>query len=180
MKLRAATPADITAIRAIAQLPQHSLLITDEDDAGLMAYIHDPAAQLFMVEAGDDPAAGFALFCDLDNRAGSIELRRLALREVGHGRGRAFVQFLTDYAFETLAAKRVWLDTGEANLRAQKCYEAAGYLREGCLRQADYFPSLGLYKDIYLYGILRAEWQALRGTAARPTFTPKIGADDAN
>jgi RimJ/RimL family protein N-acetyltransferase len=162
MKLRPAVPADFSAIRAIAQAPEHSQLITDEDEAALLAYTQDPACRLYMVEAGDDPNAGYALYCELDNRAGAVELRRLALRDTGAGRGRDFVRFLTDFAFVEFGARRVWLDTGEDNLRAQTCYEGAGYQREGCLRQADYFAQTGLYKDIYLYGILRAEWQALR------------------
>lgn len=171
MNLRPATPADMRAIRAIAQLPQHSLLITDEDDAALLAYIADPNARLFLLETATDPAAGYALFCELDSRAGAVELRRLALREVGGGRGRAFVQMLTDYAFETLGANRVWLDTAHNNVRAQKVYEAVGYTREGCLRQHGWIAPLGQPCDEWIYGILRPEWQALRAGKAQPTST---------
>lgn len=163
MNLRPATPADIASIRAIAQLPEQRLLITDEDDAALLAYLNDSTAQLFMLETNSDAAAGYALFCELGSRAGAVELRRLALREVGTGRGRAFVQLLTDYAFETLGANRVWLDTAHDNYRAQKVYEAVGYTREGCLRQHGWIAPLGQPCDELIYGILRPEWQALRG-----------------
>ena len=162
MNLRPATPADIPAIRTIAQLPQHALLITDEDDAGLLAYLNDPSARLFMLETDTDPAAGFALFCELDSRAGVVELRRLALREVGRGQGRAFVQLLTDHAFESFAAQRVWLDTNFDNTRAQKVYAAVGYQLEGKLRAHGYCAPLGRALDQWIYGILRHEWQALR------------------
>lgn len=163
MRLRPATPADIPAIRAIAQLPQHALLITDEDDAALQAYLDDPTARLLMVEMGSDPSAGFALFCDLGSRAGAVELRRLALREVGRGQGRAFVQMLTDYAFAELGAQRVWLDTNFDNLRAQKTYTACGYQLEGKLRAHGFCAPLNRALDQWIYGILRAEWAALRG-----------------
>ncbi len=162
MKLRAATPADFAAIRAIAQLPQHALLITDEDEAALARYIADPHSRLFMLELAVDANAGFALFCDLDSRSNTVELRRLALRDVGGGRGRAFVQMLTDYAFETLHANRVWLDTASDNFRAQKVYEGVGYTREGCLRQHGWIAPLGRPCDEVIYGILRPEWQAQR------------------
>lgn len=79
------------------------------------------------------------------------------------GRGRAFVQMLTDYAFNSLGAARVWLDTGVDNLRAQKVYESVGYLREGCLRQHGYIAALEKPVDELIYGILRAEWTAKRG-----------------
>jgi RimJ/RimL family protein N-acetyltransferase len=176
MKLRPATPADIAAIRTIAQLPQHALLITDEDDAALLDYVQNPHSRLFMVETGTDPAAGFALFCELDSRAGAVELRRLALREVGAGRGRAFVQMLTDYAFETFGARRVWLDTAHDNIRAQKVYKAVGYTLEGCLRQHGWIAPLGQPCDEWIYGLLRGEWQALREGRAKPTFAEMTGA----
>ncbi len=163
MKLRAATPADFAAIRAIAGAPQHSLLITDEDEAALAGYLADPNARLFMVELGGDPQAGFALFCDIGSRSKTIELRRLALRQTDQGQGRAFVQMLTDYAFETLHANRVWLDTASDNYRAQKVYEGIGYTREGCLRQHGWIAPLGRPCDELIYGILRHEWQVLRG-----------------
>ncbi len=162
MKLRAAKPADFAAIRAIAQLPQHALLITDEDEGALAAYLADPHSRLFMVETPADSAAGFALFCKLDSRSKTIELRRLALRETGGGRGRSFVQMLTDHAFTELGASRVWLDTVIDNLRAQKVYQAVGYTREGCLRQHGWNAPLQRPVDEVIYGILRTEWQSLR------------------
>ncbi len=162
MKLRPATPADIPAIRAIAQLPQHSVLITDEDDAALKTYIDDPNSRLLIVEIGTDQTAGFALFCELDSRANAVELRRLALREVGRGQGRAFVQLLTDYAFEQLGAQRVWLDTNFDNLRAQKAYTDCGYQLEGNLRAHGFCAPLNCALDQWIYGILRAEWAGQR------------------
>jgi RimJ/RimL family protein N-acetyltransferase len=170
MKLRPATAADTATIRAIAQAPQHRLLITDEDDAALLAYINDPSARLFMLETDTDANAGFALFCELGDPAGVVELRRLALRKVGTGQGRAFVQLLTDYAFETLGANRVWLDTNFDNTRAQKVYTAVGYQLEGKLRAHGYCAPLGRALDQWIYGILRHEWQALREGHAQPTF----------
>jgi N-acetyltransferase len=109
-----------------------------------------------------DPAAGFALFCELDSRAGAVELRRLALRQVGTGMGRAFVQLLTDHAFETFGAQRVWLDTNFDNTRAQRTYVACGYQLEGKLRAHGYSAPLNVALDQWIYGILRDEWLALR------------------
>jgi RimJ/RimL family protein N-acetyltransferase len=143
-------------------LPQHSLLITDEDETALAAYLADDSCRLFMLDMEQSRAAGFALFCDLHNRAGAIELRRLALRDVGKGKGRAFVQLLTDYAFERLGAQRVWLDTNFDNVRAQAVYSVVGYQLEGKLRAHGYCAPLARAIDQWIYGILRDEWQALR------------------
>ncbi len=162
MKLRPASLADFAAIRAMAQLPQHSLLITDEDETALAAYLADDTCRLFMLDSEQSCAAGFALYCDLDNPAGTIELRRLALRDLGTGMGRAFVQLLTDYAFDTLGAQRVWLDTNFDNIRAQAVYKAVGYQLEGKLRAHGYCAPQKRAIDQWIYGILRDEWQALR------------------
>lgn len=160
MRLRAATSADFGAIRAIAQLPEQAHLITDEDEAALASYVADPHSRLFMVQTAGDAQAGFALFCQLDSPARAVELRRLALRDIGGGQGKAFVRFLTAYAFDHLGAARVWLDTGADNLRAQRCYESAGYILEGRMRQQGYCAPLRQPVDELLYGILRREWDA--------------------
>jgi len=162
MRLRAATPADIPAIRAIAQAPEQALTITDENDAALAGYIADPNARLYMLETACDPMAGFALFCELDSPAGAIELRRLALRETGKGMGRAYVRLLTDHAFENFGAQRVWLDTNHDNTGAQRVYAACGYQLEGKLRAHGFCAPLNTALDQWIYGILRAEWLALR------------------
>ena len=49
---------------------------------------------------------------------------------------RYFVRALTDHAFTTLGAERVWLDASGENPRAQHLYDKAGYRREGVLRQS--------------------------------------------
>ncbi len=158
MKLRAASADDFPLIRAIAQ--QHALFITDEDETALAGYVNDPHSRLFIFETEADPQAGFALFCELDSRARAVELRRLALRKSDGGLGTAFVAFLTGYAFDTLNAARVWLDTGVDNLRAQRVYESVGYVLEGKMRQQGFCAPLNLPVDELIYGILRTEWDA--------------------
>jgi len=106
--------------------------------------------------------AGFALFCEIGDPSGRVELRRLALAQVGNGQGRAFVNLLMDYGFATLGAARLWLDTSENNLRAQRVYAQAGFTLEGRLRLHDHCPPLQRNFDTLLYGIMRGEWQAGR------------------
>jgi RimJ/RimL family protein N-acetyltransferase len=107
--------------------------------------------------------AGFAVFRGLDQASGAVELFRLALARVNGGGGAAFVQALTDHAFGPLGAARVWLDASGENLRAHRVYVAAGYQVEGRLRSQWFRPVLGRNVDLVMYGMLRDEWQALRG-----------------
>jgi RimJ/RimL family protein N-acetyltransferase len=73
----------------------------------------------------------------------------------------AFVTALTDHAFETLDAARVWLDASGENARAARVYNKAGYRLEGVQRGHWWRPALGRPVDLLLYGLMRAEWQAL-------------------
>lgn len=156
--LRPATSADFPFIRALAQRPENAPFITDEDDAALGRYLADPASRLCIWEESGE-AAGFALYCQMDEPSGAVELRRLALAETGGGRGLAFLKALTDHGFAELGAKRVWLDASGENPRAARVYEKAGYKLEGVLRQHWWRPALGRTVDLLLFGMLRDEWQ---------------------
>ncbi len=160
MNLRPALPEDFAFIRSLAQRPDYGIYITDEDEARLTHYATDAAHRLLIWEE-DGARAGFALFAELDDPSGAVELRRLALDEAGGGRGLGFVRALTDYGFSVLGASRVWLDASSENGRAQKIYARAGYTLEGRLREHWWRPMLGRNVDLLLYGMLRAEWAAL-------------------
>jgi RimJ/RimL family protein N-acetyltransferase len=165
MSLRPALPDDFAFIRGLAQRPDYAPFITDEDEGQLGFYATDPAHRLLIWEEGGR-AAGFALWAEIGNPSGRVELRRLGLAEVGGGRGLGFVNALTDYGFQALGARKVWLDASGENLRAQKVYERAGYRLEGRLVDHWFRPVLGRNVDVMLYGLLRAEWEAARGLAA--------------
>lgn len=157
--LRPATPDDFAFIRRLAADPANAPFITDEDETALQRYLDSADARLLIWNGA--VAQGYALFCGLRDKAGSVELRRLALDAPGGGRGRAFVGALVDHAFTDLAAQRLWLDASGENLRAQHLYESLGFRPEGRLRRHWWRPALGRAVDLVLYGMLRDEWSAL-------------------
>lgn len=157
MSLRAANADDFAFIRGLAQRAGYAEFIADEDEAALAAYLAAPDARLLIW--GEEPA-GFALFCEIGEASGRVELRRLALAQTGGGAGASFVKVLIDYAFEELGAQKLWLDASGENLRAQRVYERAGFSLEGRLRAHWYRPSLGRCVDLVIYGMLRGEWTA--------------------
>jgi ribosomal protein S18 acetylase RimI-like enzyme len=164
--LRAATAADIPFIRGIASRPENAPFITDEDDAALAAYLTDPAAQLLIWDEADK-SAGYALFCQVGEPSGVVELRRLALASAGAGQGQTYIRALLDFGFGTLGAARVWLDASSENPRAMRTYERAGFTLEGRLRQHWYRPALGRVVDLMLFGMLRSEWESLEPLPTR-------------
>ncbi len=164
--LRPATAADFAFIRAVAGSPDHAPFITDEDETALAAYLGDPAARLLIWEA-EGRKAGFALFCEIGEPSGRVELRRLALAEVGGGQGQVFIRALVGHGFARLNARRLWLDASGENPRALRTYERAGFRLEGRLRQHWFRPALGRVVDLVLFGMLREEWESLEPLPTR-------------
>ena len=165
MSLRPAGPADFPFIRALAQRPENAPFISDEDEAGLSAYLASPEDDLLIWEEAGAPM-GFALFCEIGEPSGRVELRRLALAETGGGRGRAFLAALIAHGFGALGAAKIWLDASGENLRAQHLYRAVGFTEEGRLRRHWYRPCLGRVVDLVLFGLLRDDPAAQAALAA--------------
>lgn len=166
MTLRPATPTDFPLIRSLAQRPDYAPFITDEDEAALATYLAAPDCRILIWEQEGKPA-GFAIFCEIGDASGRIELMRLALVEAGRGQGDTFLRVLVDHAFGSLVAARVWLDCSGENARAQRVYARAGFTLEGRFRAHDFVPVLGRHVDTWFYGMLRAEWEALEPLSPR-------------
>lgn len=160
MSLRPATAADFGFIRSLTTRADYAPFIGDDDEAVLHGHLANPAARIVIWEG--DGAKGFAIFREIGEPSGRVELFRIALDQAGGGRGDAFFNALLDHAFGDLGAKRMWFDASGENLRAMKIYERAGCQREGILRAHWWRPVLGRAVDLHLFGMLRAEWQSLR------------------
>ncbi len=61
------------------------------------------------------------------------------------------------YGFEELNLNRIALSVFSINPRAIRCYQKAGFVQEGCLRQAVFRN--GQYEDEYRFSMLRDEWE---------------------
>ncbi len=66
---------------------------------------------------------------------------------------------LLTYAFNDLGIYRVFARHFRRNPASGRVMQKLGMQYEGCLRQ--HVLKWGVYEDVNLYGILRAEWQAL-------------------
>lgn len=77
-------------------------------------------------------------------------------KEWDKGHGTETLRLLLAHAFETMNLHRISLHVLEHNKRGQRCYEKAGFVREGVLRQETFRE--GRYWDTVVMGILREEW----------------------
>lgn len=163
-ELRPATARDFAFIRSLAQRADYAPFITDDDEDELADHLGRSDHRLMIW--GD--RQGFALYCEIGDPSGRVELRRLALDQAGRGEGQRFLRAMIDHAFGPLKAKRLWLDASSENLRAQAAYLKAGFTFEGRQRSHWYRPALGRSVDLMLYGMLLPEWQALPSLAEAP------------
>ena len=78
--------------------------------------------------------------------------------EWSKGYGTDALRTICDFGFGQLRLERIELDVYEPNLRAQRSYEKAGFVKEGVLRHAHF--SDGRHHDVIRMSLLRSEWDA--------------------
>ncbi len=74
----------------------------------------------------------------------------------GKGYGTDAVRTMLNFAFRAINLHRVELEVFEYNPRAIRCYEKAGFQRDGVRRQSHFYD--GRYYDAYLMSILQGEF----------------------
>ena len=75
----------------------------------------------------------------------------------GKGYGADAIKTLLKYAFHELNLHKVYLRVYDFNKRAIRCYEKAGFKKEGILREV--FWRNGKWHDTILMGILQSEFE---------------------
>ena len=75
------------------------------------------------------------------------------------GLGRQATRLMLKHGFDDLNLNRIYLYVYATNPRAMKAYEAAGFVKEGVLRQGVY--KNGHYIDVVLMSVLHSEWEGL-------------------
>jgi len=76
----------------------------------------------------------------------------------GQGHGTEAFKLTIEFGFEELNFHRIYLTVLEYNEPAIKLYEKLGFKREGVYRE--FIHRDGKRYDMYLYGLLRHEWDA--------------------
>jgi len=94
---------------------------------------------------------------DLTARIGELGIMIGEKDEWDKGYGAETMRLLLKHCFETLNLNRVYLQVYAENLRGKRAYEKAGFVQEGCLREAVY--KRGKYDDVIVMSVLRSEWQ---------------------
>jgi RimJ/RimL family protein N-acetyltransferase len=91
------------------------------------------------------------------NRSGELGIFIGEKRCWNKGYGTEVMKLLLQHGFNTLNLHRIFLRVFSNNPRAVRSYEKAGFVHEGCMRQAEYRD--GQYVDVLLMSVLRPEWK---------------------
>ena len=95
-----------------------------------------------------------------NNRVGGLAIGLGDSAHWGKGYGSEAVQLALAFAFNELNLHRLQLGVFSYNKRAIALYEKLGFQKEGVHRE--YILRDGRRFDIYLYGLLRPEWESSR------------------
>lgn len=124
--------------------------VPSRDDVAIFGIRLDP----------DDVLIGSCQLNEIDPYRGTayLQIRIGQPSARGRGLGTEAVCLLLGHAFDDLRLRRVTLSVFADNAAAIRCYEKAGFRREGLLREAAYLD--GRTTDVLVMGILRAEYLA--------------------
>lgn len=105
-------------------------------------------------------AIGHVSLAEIDRSRRSLRLGRVIVGDPaqrGQGVGRAIVTRAVAQAFEALGVNRVWTSVPSDNEAALRCFESAGFVREGLLRECAL--RAGEYVDCHIMSLLAREWE---------------------
>ncbi len=117
-----------------------------------------PKRRIFRAVA-DGEVVGHVELDAIDVWNGSARMSRVLVADAwrGRGAGYAMVQAILEFGFGDLGLHRVDLVVFDFNLAAIACYEKAGFLREGYIRDARRMGES--YWSLYLMGMFEDEWR---------------------
>lgn len=121
-------------------------------------YLKDKSSKVYVIETKKGKHIGNLGLHDIDlhNRKAEMGIFIGEKNLWGDGYGTEAVKLGLKLAFEGLNLNRVYLKVFIDNKRAQKCYERAGFKKEGMLRQEEFKD--GKYIDCIIYSVLAREY----------------------
>lgn len=96
------------------------------------------------------------------HRVGGVSIAIGEAKHRGQGYGYEVMRLMLRFAFDELNLHRVQLTVFSYNERAIALYEKLGFQREGVHRE--HLQRDGKRYDMYLYGLLRSEWEERNAT----------------
>jgi len=164
VRLRPTMQSDLEFVLSIESDPVNLPFITPWERTQHEAAIRFPDFRHFIIEGGEGlDAVGFLILIGCKSPHQSLELKRMVVRDMGRGFGRAALRVAKKVAFDDLGAHRFWLDVRTNNPRAKALYDGEGFVVEGVLREA--VRSGGGRESLVVMSMLKSEFMQRRGVA---------------
>jgi len=164
VRLRPTLQSDLPFVLSLERDPDNLPYITPWERIQHEAAIRFPDFRHFIIETGLGlEAGGFLILIGCRNPHGSIELKRMVVRDKNQGFGRAALRVVKKVAFDDLGAHRFWLDIKKRNTRARGLYESEGFGFEGELREAVKVPEG--WESLVVMSMLQSEFAQRRSRA---------------
>jgi diamine N-acetyltransferase len=164
VRLRPTMQSDLEFVLSLERDPENLPYITPWERIQHEAAIRFPDFRHFIIETGMGlEAGGFLILIGCRNPHGSIELKRMVVRDKNQGFGRAALRVTKKIAFDDLGAHRFWLDIKKRNTRARGLYDSEGFLFEGELREAVKLDEG--WESLIVMSMLLGEFAQRRGRA---------------
>lgn len=120
----------------------------------------DMMAAKFIVESAGR-AVGLTFDYDRTTEDGYTKITSLLQeQDVGQGVGVIATALLTDWLFEALPLRKIYLDVYGYNSAVVAMHRKAGLAEEGVLRGIRFFK--GQYWDVHMFALSREAWPAIR------------------
>ncbi len=172
LKLRDTLARDLSEVLAIESEPDVARWVTVWPAERHRQAIDDPD-EAHMVFYRRGVVVGYLLLAGVCSPERSVELRRIALRARGEGLGLAALDLALGFAFDVLAASRVWLDVLPDNSRALRLYERAGLVDDGPAPAPHLLPD-GSSTTLRLMSIRARRWRDREHAAHSISAEPEI------
>ena len=158
MKIQAATPSDIPAIMRVERMKGYARLVGRWDAERHAIEIENPSCR-YLLARDETDIAGFAILQGVGSAGQCLRLKRIAVRNAGHGIGSRFLRSVLRVCFDDLTAHRVELFVFDDNERAYRTYVKNGFVEEGLVRDL-HRDADGSFRSMRLMSLLRPEWAA--------------------
>jgi len=163
VRLRPIEPEDVGLLLhwingspALEWLQRRLPLTRRQEQAWAARAATDPQMPTFIIQTLRGVDIG-VLGLQLEGNRGIFGIAIHEPRYWSQGYGQDAVEVLVDAAFRVLPLQRIELLVLPDNVRGLRCYEKAGFTREGVLR--DYIYSRGKMQDMVIMSILHSEWE---------------------
>lgn len=158
-RLRLATLIDLPEVMAIESTPAYEDQVGRWPEERHQREMALSSSRYFVLESVKGGIDGFAIVQGIGSVDRRAHLKRIAVRKAGRGNGSILLRQLLEWLFRETETHRVDLDVFEANDRARRAYEKAGFRAEGLLRDYHRRPD-GSFASMWMMSILRPEWES--------------------